>query len=232
MTFILVQTETQATNDSLLAKPSNGISTGMLFSSNGLGIHLSKTLGQKGICALKLSASYLPYTLNNFVINVDGSNINLNANSSTGFKLKLNGKIELGSANLSAEIHPFKNAFKITAGAALMVSRIDLIATPRDSLKQGDVSLGPDEQGEIFFGLTVPNLCPYLGIGFGRAVPKKRVGLNFEIGSYYIGSPKLAFRTTGMLEPTSSEEKKLNNNLKTYYALPVITLGINIRLSK
>ena len=32
---------------------------------------------------------------------------------------------------------------------------------------------------------------PYVGVGFGRAVPKNRIGVQFELGVQLHGSPKL-----------------------------------------
>lgn len=214
-------------------KPNNkNFAIGCIATSNGIGLQIAKPLGKKQNFALRLSASYLPYSFNNFVITIDGKSILLNGNTAGGFKLKVNGEIELSTVGIFVDYHPFNNAFKICIGSGLLYSNMNFIATPRDSLKQGDISIPPNEQGNIFLGLRTQLFCPYLGVGFGKAVPKKRIGLNIEIGTYYIGSPKLSFNTTGMLEPTSSEEKKLRNNIKNYYLLPALSLGINIRLGK
>lgn len=38
-------------------------------------------------------------------------------------------------------------------------------------------------------GLKVSNFRPYVGLGFGRAVPKKRLGVMFELGVQFHGKP-------------------------------------------
>jgi hypothetical protein len=228
----LGQTKGILINDSLFLPKKKGISIGILGTTNGLGLQISRQIGHKNKLALKLSGTYFLYPIKNLLVTIDGKNIYFFGNSLFGTKLLVNGEIQLGSANLMLDYHPFKNAFKISTGFALLFSQLNFIATPRDSLKQGDISIAPEEQGNIYYGLKTQLACPYLGIGLGRAIPKKRVNLNFEIGVYYVGAPKLNFKTTGMLEPTSLEEAKLKDNIKNYQLLPVISLTLNIKLTK
>lgn len=220
------------TNDSLIIRNKKSVSIGILGSTNGFGLQLSRQLGGKNKIAVKLSGTHFLYQINNQIVTIDGKNIYFYGNTLVGIKLRVNGKIELGAANISLDFHPFGNAFKISTGCALIFTQLNFIATPRDSLKQGEISIGPEEQGNIYYALKTQMLCPYLGIGIGRAIPKKRLGVNFEIGAYYIGEPKLSFETTGMLEPTSVEEGKLKENIRNYQLLPTISLGLIIRISK
>ena len=46
-----------------------------------------------------------------------------------------------------------------------------------------------DNNGNVSGGLKVSGFRPYLGLGFGRAVPKKRVGVMFELGVQFHGKP-------------------------------------------
>jgi hypothetical protein len=220
------------TKDSISVNKKNSFSAGILFTTNGFGLQLAQQIDTKNKLAIKLSGTHFLYSINNQIVTIDGKNIYFFGNSLTGIKLIVNGKINFGSANLILDYHPFGNALRISTGCGLVFSRINFIATPKDSLKQGDISIGPEEQGNIFYDLKTQLVCPYLGIGLGRAIPKRRVGFNFEIGSYYIGAPKLSFKTTGMLEPTSAEEGKLKENLKNYYLLPVLLFTLNIKISK
>ncbi len=218
--------------DSLKVSNKKNTSIGILGTTNGFGIQLAQQMGAKQKLAIKLSGTHFLYSINNQVVTIDGKNIYFFGNSLTGTKLIVNGKINFGSANMILDYHPFENALRISTGCGMVFSQINFIATPRDSLKQGDISIGPEEQGNILYNLKTQLICPYLGIGLGRAIPKKRFGFNFEIGTYYIGAPKLSFKTTGMLEPTSSEEGKLKKNLKNYYLLPMVSFTVNIKISK
>lgn len=55
----------------------------------------------------------------------------------------------------------------------------------------GDYLLTSDPNGNIKASIKTASFKPYLGIGFGRAVPKKRVGLMMEAGAMFWGSPKV-----------------------------------------
>jgi len=47
---------------------------------------------------------------------------------------------------------------------------------------------GIDEKVKVEAELQYMPVRPYLGIGFGRSIPNKRVGFQFEIGAWYHGS--------------------------------------------
>ncbi len=48
-----------------------------------------------------------------------------------------------------------------------------------------------DENGCARVKAEVSKFRPYIGLGFGRAIPKKRVGVRFELGVQFHGTPKL-----------------------------------------
>ncbi len=207
-------------DSSLMLEPRHlGIGFGINFSSNGVGINLAKNLTQKGRFAIRLYGTYMPYSIKNMAFDLDKT------------ALVINADIKLGSIGAILDIHPFGGPFKISAGYAMLLTQINATALTRDSTKQGDIMIPPDEVGKITTGITF-NPSPYVGIGFGHAVPRGRVGFNFEFGAYYVGQPKLDFKVSGMLEPTSSQESVLQNNLKGLSWLPVLNMGFNFRLTK
>ena len=55
----------------------------------------------------------------------------------------------------------------------------------------GDYFIVPDEDGNIDAKIKVSGFRPYLGLGFGRAVPRKRIGCQFDLGVQFWGSPKV-----------------------------------------
>ena len=48
-----------------------------------------------------------------------------------------------------------------------------------------------DAQGNIDAKVKVNGFKPYIGIGFGRAVPRNRVGVQFDLGVQFWGKPEL-----------------------------------------
>ena len=190
------------------------------ISSNGVGLELSKTLNNNGNLVARLAGSYIPISINKYQADFSGSVLIANAD------------VKLGSIGLYADWHPFKNSFKITGGAAYMLTQIKGNANVRDSVKQGEITIPPNSVGKISVGIETLPIAPYIGIGFGRAVPKNRVGFGVEMGTYYIGSPKLSFVCTGLLEPTSNQEVVLKDNLKSYQWLPQMLFKLTIKISK
>lgn len=55
----------------------------------------------------------------------------------------------------------------------------------------GDYFIAPDEKGNIDARIRVSGFRPYLGLGFGRAVPRRRIGCQFDLGVQFWGSPRV-----------------------------------------
>lgn len=60
----------------------------------------------------------------------------------------------------------------------------------------GDYLLTADQNGNIKGNIKTSVFKPYLGLGFGRAVPHKSVGFMFEAGCMFWGSPKVVCNGT------------------------------------
>ena len=61
----------------------------------------------------------------------------------------------------------------------------------RVGMALGDYFIMPDEDGNIDAKIVVSGFRPYLGLGFGRSVPHKRIGCQFDLGVQFWGSPKV-----------------------------------------
>ena len=64
--------------------------------------------------------------------------------------------------------------------------------TERVGLEMGDYLLEPDKNGQIDVRIKVQKVRPYVGLGFGRAVPMKhRVACAFDMGLMIWGKPEV-----------------------------------------
>ena len=195
------------------------------LTSNGIGVELSRSLTTNRKLVARIGGNYLAYDLKDFPYN--------NGSKAKPQYLLANANIVLGSIGAYIDWHPFGNAFKLTGGVAYLMSKVTSTAQLRDSTPQGDIQISPDEVGQIKAEIKPSsNIAPYIGIGFGRAIPKNRVGVSFEMGTYYMGSPNVDFYCTKMLEPTSSMKTVLSDNLSPNQWLPRLSLSINIKLTK
>ena len=61
----------------------------------------------------------------------------------------------------------------------------------------GDYFVTPDpaEKGDVKAYAKVKGFRPYVGLGFGRAVPKKRIGCQFDLGVQFWGKPEIVAPT-------------------------------------
>ena len=94
-------------------------------------------------------------------------------------------------------------------------------------LKLGHYRLEPDQQGNIKAQARVRKVKPYVGIGFGRAVPKKRIGVKVDLGCIIWGEPTVY---ANGIEATTTDIGDLSGGItKTISKLPVYPV-LNIRV--
>ena len=100
---------------------------------------------------------------------------------------------------LLVDVHPFKNWFKLTLGGGYALGReasvymivLDTVYAGEDGSDPdnlGDFILYPEDLGFVDIQFLWNQWTPYVGFGFGRAVPNKRIGLSVDLGAYYLGS--------------------------------------------
>ncbi len=124
--------------------------------------------------------------------------------------VEVEGKTGFTNGKILVDVFPFKSSsFHITAGAYFGSSEIVKAYNKEDGILQevtdwnnanpdkligvelGDYLLTPDENGNVNAQIKTSSFKPYLGLGVGRAVPKKRIGFMFEAGVMFWGSPKI-----------------------------------------
>lgn len=131
-------------------------------------------------------------------------------------KIDFDGKLKFTAGHLLFDVYPFKNSsFHVTAGAYLGGKELVNMDTSGDQIllktiyeynktmelidpdlkvgvKLGNYFLEPNKDGVIKTTVEVNPLRPYIGIGFGRAIPAKhRFACNFDLGLQFWGTPKV-----------------------------------------
>ena len=94
----------------------------------------------------------------------------------------------------------------------------------------GGVGIPIDKDGNVDGGFKVKGFRPYVGLGFGRALPKRRLGFKFELGVQFEGKPE-AYTNYGQLrfsdEFTSDDLEKITKYCKLY---PVLSFTLTGRI--
>ncbi len=160
------------------------------------------------------------------------------------------------TAKLLLDIYPTRgSSFRFTVG--MMIASKNLLRAsggiPKQIVDTYDIigrysqQYGYNYPNEIDFGgeefvvqdlksieayAQVNSVRPYFGIGFGRPIPKKRVGLQFDLGAAYMGKAKIVGNTDKITRALNNELNSGGYDKYLSYAsfYPVLSLQLNIRL--
>lgn len=126
------------------------------------------------------------------------------------------GSFDRTTFNVKANLYPFGGGSKffIAAGLSIGGEKIAEVTGSSDELRQfsennlhtpelkdqfrkaisanlGGYNLKLDENYNLQGDIRCKNVRPYLGLGFGRLVPKNRIGCRFELGCQFMGKLKV-----------------------------------------
>lgn len=173
-----------------------GVSVGL----DGIGLELATPLTD--FAALRAGVAFWPKISYKTDVDINDNNSLIENN------VELEGTLNIFNFKLLADVYPFKgSSFHVTAGAYFgkeeVVSVTNTTSFIKDpakygklGLKLGDYRITTDKFGNIQADAKVNALKPYLGIGFGRAVPKKhRVAVACDLGVQFWGKPRLGAMT-------------------------------------
>lgn len=191
------------------------------------------------------NASKIKYELNTQGINIQNLPTEAELDAELGL---LNGKLLL-------DYYPFKKStFRITAGVYFGKEKLINVegAMPEEIIKTtqimnkylpedeqfasgitiGDQLIEADELGNVDAFIKINKIKPYLGIGFGRAVPKNRIGFNMDIGVMYHGTPKIDSSNGKIAEAMNDELENsgvidILDDIKVY---PVVSFRLVARI--
>lgn len=97
------------------------------------------------------------------------------------------------------------------------------------SVTIGDYTIPVDEQGNVSGGIKVNGFRPYLGIGWGRAVPSKRVNFSVDLGVQIHGKPKL-YTDFGEIDVTEvMDDNTFNKIMDKVTVYPTLTFRLGFR---
>lgn len=111
-------------------------------------------------------------------------------------------------------------------------------AGPGEGLIIGDYTVGICDDGIAHAAIKVNKFKPYVGLGFGRAIPRKRVNFAVDLGVMFWGKPEVwgsdvddptHFVKVGK-ENTGEEAAKYWKYLEKVKIYPVLTFRLNGRI--
>lgn len=141
-------------------------------------------------------------------------------------------KAEVANLHLWAEFSPL-SWLRLNAGMGYFFKlKADALTVPNESVTQDGITLEPGEIGTLTTEVSYKEFAPYIGLGFGRGLPKGRFNVHFDLGTYYLSSPHVTMTGTEYLADNSHNGPILERNMKDYRWLPVLQLNLSFKLSK
>lgn len=224
----------------------NHLGIGASIGTDGIGFDLAAPITD--YAALRAGVSFFPkYTYStNIELKEDDPDITPDVD--------LDAKLEVFDFKVLADLYPSKkSSFHFTVGAFFGNGKFASATNTsmflkkesdygRKGLSIGDYRVTTDEKGYVTADVNVNKFKPYVGIGFGRAVPKKsRVSVSFDMGVQFWGKPQLGANTKndwGEIEYhkfTSSDlndddDEDLRDAIETAEKISVYPV-INLRIS-
>ena len=216
---------------------------------NHLGANLNVGTEGIGFGIAAPCTDYLEFSLGiNFVpgIKIDGD-VKIDVGN-LGFpidnKVNIKGNMSRTMIDFKANVYPFgdRSSFFVAAGFSFGGKKIfeltghsDAIAalTPAERAlvhaNLNDYRLEFDDNGDIKGDVRVKSFRPYLGLGFGRLVPKNRVGFRFELGCQFMGKMK-AYQNdnelaTDAVKKSDDDLSKILDKLTVYPVLKFTLTG-------
>jgi hypothetical protein len=132
--------------------------------------------------------------------------------------------------------NPFRRgSFFLVAGVGYTwPPALNVVISANDKLNLGGLELTPEDVGTVRLGVRWHPVVGYAGWGFGRAIPRRRVSVGFEMGVYYLGKPSIQLDYEGFLETTNLNEQVpvVERNLSNYRYLPSLSLTVAYALHR
>lgn len=215
MAFAL-SVQVHAQERSLLSNVGVSLNAGL----TGIGATVSTPLGKKFTARAGFGFVPYTYNYTMDELNVDLSPYHPSLGQYTVRQdIKLKAKLKVPEAHFLVDYNPFKGgmgAFHITAGLFAGGSKLfhvnghlsdingirqminneypglgDQLDLSDIKVEVGDVEVALNDNGTADAYMKVNPVRPYLGIGWGNAIPKRRVGFRFDIGAMYHGKPEI-----------------------------------------
>ncbi|MDR2119901.1 MAG: hypothetical protein LBP64_03380 [Tannerella sp.] len=201
MIVVIATTLPSATLRAQETAPFSRLELGLRLSTAGIGLEAATPLGAH--INVRAGANLLPYSMDyrNYPLNSYSDRLEPAFGYVPEYRAK--GKLNMLHGHLLADIHPLaRGIFHFTAGVFIGKSQIGIQGLLVDPNNR-PVELQPNyewpvlnvdgydvdtEGGHADIDLVLGNTVkPYLGIGLGKAVTRKSIGIKLELGAFYQG---------------------------------------------
>lgn len=163
------------------------------------------------------------------------SDVETSISGFTNQNLAFDGRIQQNNVEVLFEWGILNSRLRFVAGPVITLDNqfsSDFRLT--EDVQINDITIPAEEVGTgsvmINHSLAV---FPYVGIGIGRSLPWRRVGVSLDVGAYYKGITSVDLSANGLIQANAGNEAIINRNLREEIALslwPVISLRVAYRI--
>jgi hypothetical protein len=198
---------------------------GVLLKAGTLGAGLDVSVGMSESLGLRLQANGLSYEYD-----------------FTESDVEYSADVELKSAGLLLDWHPFSGVFRVSAGAYWNGNEATAVGRPTGGTYEiNGVAYNAADVGSLNGQIDFKRVAPYFGIGWASA-PKAGRGMtfSFELGVLYQGEPNVGLTAVcgpalstpqcdALRSDVAAEQASLQEELSDYKFHPVVSFGIGYR---
>lgn len=224
----------------------NHVAVGASIGTEGFGFEVATPV--TNYLALRAGMSMLPKAKVSGDVDIDADTRLL-----TNKKVDIEGKLNKVDFKFLVDFYPFASGFplRLTAGAYIGSAKLisiyntEAFLAPTEwgvaGVKLGDYRITSDDNGNISADVKVKKFKPYVGIGFGRAVPKHRLSFNFDLGVQFWGSPgvytnvmddfgRRSYKKLTKEDVNNDDADKVFDIMSKITVYPVISFRLNGRI--
>lgn len=147
--------------------------------------------------------------------------------------------LDLLSAPILVDWHPFKGAFRLSTGILINGNEIKAQAKPvgLGTFDINGVTYTAAQVGTLNGKVDFNPVAPYLGLGWDTSFGKESgFGFVLEVGAFYQGTPEADLSASGPISGNTAfinnlarEEAELQDALDSFKFYPVLAIGVNYR---
>ncbi|MBR5296943.1 MAG: hypothetical protein IKU29_03635 [Parabacteroides sp.] len=215
----------------------NSLSLGAGISTTGIDVELATPITP--YFALRGGISAMPNITISTDVDVEYSEGGYDRTATIDIK----GSTKRLSGDVLLSYYPFKkNGFFLTAGTYFGGSTLVKINGHSDDLQDimkeaesagvviGDYTIPVDKNGNVSGGLKVANVRPYVGLGYGRIIPSKRLNFMFEMGVQFHKTPKVYTDYGDLGMALEEADDTFTDIIEKVTVYPVLKLRLNGRI--
>lgn len=203
----------------------NHLAASASVGTNGIGIEVATPVTNWG--AVRAGVSFMPDIKFGFDCDVDA---NIAGTGTRSFPLDIDLGMGRTQGNVVLNIYPFTQRIPVyvAAGVYFGGSKILKIKGHSEDLQRelqngtitnaelqiGDYQLPVDNNGDVRGYFKTKAVRPYFGLGWGRAIPKRLINFNVELGVQIMGKMKIYDSSNDKEVPQSVGVEDVNDDLR------------------